>query len=93
MADGDDHFSFACFLTEMWKDATSKPDLLPFFKMAEQETKSSNGKYLGTIDFVVSPIVKFPAYDHNYQSDTSGVPLRGVTALHAIEQLFSSTSA
>ena len=91
MADDDNiNYHFRLFASEMWKNAKSNPELLPFFKMAE-ETKSSNGKYLGTIEGCAPPYFDFTAYDHNDREPV--LYLRGVTALHAIEELFSLTSA
>ena len=52
-----------------------------------EQTKSPDGKYLGTIDVGPPPFVDFTSHAIN-----GAVSLGDVTALHAIEKLFSLTS-
>lgn len=78
----------------MWKDAASKPDLLPFFKMAE-ESRSWNGKLFGTVQFSSLRLVDIDACDHDYYDDppAAELSLDDVTYLHVVEELFDVISA
>jgi len=93
-ADNDLPFSdFLDFRESIWTDAASKPNLLKFFKQAE-EVESINGKFYGTMCEPSEQCVQLHVYFNSVGVDRHEMPTLselsnwGMTFLHLLEDLF-----